>query len=236
LGKGCILVVDDDEVLQKLLDEFFSSRGYKVYSAVNCYEGRCQLAQEPIDVVLLDIMLVGVNGWECMTKFRQKHADLPVLILSSKNSEEDRIRGLEIGANDYLSKPFNLRELELRIENLLKISHYRKGGSEDEEKEIFLFDSEQECFTQNGICVKLTTMESRLLLYFLNNPATTLSRDDISLAIHGNTHRPMDRSLDVHINRLRSKIEYEPAKPKFLKTVWGKGYRFIANEQWQIKN
>ncbi|CAA6827665.1 MAG: Phosphate regulon transcriptional regulatory protein PhoB (SphR) [uncultured Thiotrichaceae bacterium] len=221
-----ILVIDDDEIIHNLLSSYFSTRNYTVFSAFRCEDADKYLQEQRIDIIILDVVLPGKSGLQLVETLKAKYEDLPVLMLSSQGSVGDRILGLEIGADDYLSKPFSVRELELRIKKLLG-AFYAKRHSVSDVRQHWVLNAEHECVTRDGLKVKLTNTETKLLELFINNPNTSFSRDDLSIALYGNEHNPLDRSLDAHINRLRKKIEDDPKEPRYLKTVWGKGYRFF---------
>ncbi len=219
---GKVLIIDDDEVLQRLLKEFLETHGFSIYSLL-CGEGIDDfLAKNNIDLIILDILLPGKNGFYWLEWLAKNHSGLPVLLLSSKDNIDSKINGLELGAVDYLVKPFNMTELLLRLRNILRIySHHIQADAYE-----YFFDIEHAIFIRNGERIKLTTTEARLLQFLLDNAGEVVTRDAISEALRGNSHHPLDRSIDVHINRLRKKIEEKPSLPKFLNTVWGRGYRF----------
>ena len=147
------------------------------------------------------------------------------MILSSQQAVDDRIAGLQLGADDYLIKPFHMTELLLRLKNILR--HQRSTETKLDDSYIYCFDPEHALFFRDGQTIKLTTTETRLMRFLFDHAGEIVTRDQISEALRGNSHHPLDRSIDVHMNRLRKKIEAKPNLPKYLNTVWGKGYRFI---------
>lgn len=225
ISNSSILVVDDDEVLCKLLQESLTGSQYTVYLLDNGEEIETFLESKHINLVILDVMLPGKNGLHWLQRMSEKHPRLPVLILSAQHTASDRIAGLQLGAKDYLTKPFEIAELLLRVKNLL--DHQKPGWGSNSS----YFDADQATFIKCGQPVKLTTTEVKLLKFLYRNANKVITRDEISEALRGNQHHPLDRSIDVHINRLRNKIEDLPSIPKLLNTVWGKGYMFVKPER-----
>jgi len=223
-----VLIVDDDEVLQRLLKEFFEQRGFIVFSVLKGEELPDFFSKQVVDVVVLDILLPGKSGFYWLEWLCKNKSGLPVLLLSSRNSFDSKINGLKLGAADYLVKPFHMTELLLRLQNIL--SHYKSTSINNDlsdESYAYCFDPEHALFFRDGKTIKLTTTEARLVQFLLENAGQIVTRDSISEALRGNSHHPLDRSIDVHVNRLRKKIEDKPSLPKYLNTVWGKGYRFV---------
>lgn len=183
-------------------------------------------AQTP-DLIILDIMMPGRNGLYWLSWLKDNHPEIPVLIMSAKDSMDDRMQGLELGAEDYLTKPFHPKELLIRLRNILR----NKPAHKDQLIKIgeHYFDPAHERLIRQNTAIKLTSLETRLLEFFCQNAGQTLTRDAISIALHGNEHHPMDRGIDMHINRLRKKIEGDISQPRYLHTVWRKGYRLTLN-------
>jgi len=221
--KSSILVVDDDQILCKILEEFFSDHQYTVHLLNSGDEIERFLTENAVNLVILDVLLPGRDGLHWLSLIKQHHPSLPVLMLSALKTADDRIAGLQLGAKDYLTKPFKTTELLLRVKNLLESS--RSLANQEESPHQFL--SKQAVFIKQGQPIRLTTTEVKLLKFLYGNANKIMTRDEISQALRGNQHNPLDRSIDVHINRLRNKIEENPSTPKLLNTVWGKGYRFI---------
>jgi DNA-binding response OmpR family regulator len=227
-----ILIVDDDKIMQKLLRDYLQPLGYNLTFASDCYQSTKYLESEKIDCVILDVILPDQSGLQHLRWIKEVYCDMPVLLLSRKKTEEDRIAGLEAGADDYLTKPFSLRELELRINKLMqrcRRSWYtiQKGVAPNHENSMFV-DPDQECFIKNGKPIRLTHFETQILQYFFNKIGKTITRNELTISLEGKEHNPLDRRLDVHINRLRKKIEDNPSRPVILKTIWGKGYRLTV--------
>lgn len=223
-----ILIIDDDETLQEVLNKFLQMRGYVVRSLVQGEQLANFLEQHQTDLILLDIVTPEKGGLHWMRWIRQHHPHIPVLILSSKSTPEERLQGLEYGARDYLTKPFHPKELLIRIQHILPAASHSEMMVNGETYTIGLqvFDPQRECLIRSGEPVKLTHHESRLLHFFCQHAGQILSRDTISQALYGNDHEPFDRKIDMQITRLRKKLQDDLKTPQHLHTVWRKGYRF----------
>ncbi|MFZ1387667.1 MAG: response regulator transcription factor [Thiolinea sp.] len=220
-----ILLVDDDEVLQQLLQEFLTRQGYIVSVLTRGEDIAEFLSLNTIDVIVMDILLPGESGLHWLAWVKKNYNLLPVLVLSSQKAVDDRIAGLKLGADDYLIKPFHMTELLLRLKTILR--NKRPPEVKPNSSYTYCFDPEHALFFRDGKTIKLTTTETRLMRFLFDHAGKIVTRDEISEALRGNSHHPLDRSIDVHMNRLRKKIEDKPNLPKYLNTVWGKGYRFL---------
>jgi len=224
-----ILVVDDDPELRELLGQYLSEQGYTVNGVEDATGMDSFLAETVPDLVILDLMLPGEDGLSIAKRLRGSH-DIPIIMLSARGEEVDRIVGLEVGADDYLPKPFNPRELLARIRAVLR----RPAAQADAEpagEQVFEFGPFQlnltRCeLTREGEKVPLTGGEFSLLSILVQHPNRVLSRDHLIDILKGFERSPYDRSIDVRITRLRRKIETDPASPVYIRTVWGEGYRF----------
>ncbi|MBT4045817.1 MAG: response regulator [Rhodospirillaceae bacterium] len=216
-----ILVVDDDDRLRDLLQRYLGEYGFRVSTASSAAEARTALSGLSFDLLVLDLMMPGESGLD-LTKDIRRSNSLPILLLTAMGEAEDRITGLEVGADDYLSKPFEPRELVLRIEAIL-----RRGGPKTEElSEISFgacrFDIERGELMRDGEIVRLTSGEMEMLRLFARRPGVTVGRAELlNQSDAGNV-----RAVDVQITRLRRKIEDDPKEPRHLCTVWGQGYVF----------
>jgi DNA-binding response OmpR family regulator len=221
-----LLIIDNDPILQDFLQDYFVQQNFSVFSLPSGEKIEEFLVTETIDIILLDIPLPERDGYFWLRWLKEHYTDLPVLILSLKNTPDDRVLGLELGAKDYLVKPADPRELLVRINNILSCSRFIKKDS----KVVFgnySFEVERGNLWCGNELIRLTTTESHLLKVLCTQHNITLSRDELTLSLRGSEHNPHDRSIDVHINRLRNKIEDIPSNPKYLLTTWGKGYRFV---------
>lgn len=232
-----ILIVDDDKPLCDLLTRYLTDNSYTTLIANNGTEMFQQLEDNTPELIILDLMLPGEDGLTLAKKLRST-SNIPIIILSARGDEVDRIVGLEIGADDYLSKPFNPRELLARIRSVLRRSqnNTQSISAENENTEFgnfhILFESRQLFLNDKEIV--LTSGEFTLLEVFVNNPNRVLNRDSLLQLLKGYEHQPFDRSIDVRITRLRRKIETDPTSPVYIRTVWGKGYLFTPNPETNI--
>ncbi|HRA79633.1 MAG TPA: response regulator [Burkholderiaceae bacterium] len=223
--RGRILVVDDDEGLRELLVRYLSDNGYDAAGIADGAAMKRHLAAHPVDLLLLDVMLPGEDGLSLARALNAKGAP-PIIMLSARGEEIDRIVGLEVGADDYLPKPFSHRELLARIAAVLRrrqapapAGRFRRFGP-------FEVDLEARRLARNGEPVDLSGAEFELLKVLLDHPDRVLSRDALVDLLKGYERAPFDRMVDVRVTRLRRKIEPDPAHPTYLRTVWGEGYLF----------
>ena len=226
-----ILIVDDDPALLELLERYLGEQGFAVAGVPDGEAMDRYLAETPVDLIILDLMLPGEDGLSIAKRLRVSGAT-PILMLSARGDDVDRIVGLEVGADDYLAKPFNPRELLARLRAILR---RRQPDTLDtaaaEQAEVhsfgdFCLDMASRTLTRGGEQVALTSGEYALLQVFVENPNRVLSRDALVDRLAGYERSPFDRSIDVRVTRLRRKIEADPSAPVFIQTVWGEGYRF----------
>lgn len=227
-----VLVVDDDAGLRSLLTEYLEKQGFEVESARDGRQMDERLAAGLPDLLVMDLMLPGEDGLALTRRIKAQHG-LPVIMLSARGEDIDRIVGLEVGADDYLAKPFNPRELLARIRAVL-----RRGGGEgvrdhDEPARFgpFRLDMVAQRLFRESEEVILTQAEFTLLKVLVEHPNRVLTRDQIMDWIKGYERDPFDRSIDVRVTRLRRKLEVDPANPVYIRTVWGQGYLFVPKGQ-----
>ena len=225
-----ILIIDDDTKLTDLLVEFLSSYKYNVVAKHTPEEGLEYLGKKGADAIILDIMLPGMDGFQVLRKVRENLAT-PVIMLTARGEVTDRIVGLELGADDYLPKPFEPRELLARIQSILRRSHSAaaiiekvqyKGLSIDKNKQEVLLDNKP---------ISLSTTEYEALLLFVEHTSETLDREFLVENLRGISWQSYDRSVDVLVSRLRGKLGETPNKTRFIKTIHGLGYKFIGEPQ-----
>jgi DNA-binding response OmpR family regulator len=218
-----ILIIEDDPALVRGLKDNFEAQGYRVRVATDGQRGLEALLKEPPDLLLLDLMLPKVSGYDICRKARERHLDLPIIMLTAKGQEEDIVRGLELGADDYVTKPFGVRELLARVKAFL-----RRQGPESNGYEFgqFKLDRSAHKLFKAGKEVILTTKEFRLLEFFVQRSGRALTRDSILDAVWGSDVIVTDRSVDRCVTTLRSKIESDPHNPIFIRTIRDIGYRF----------
>jgi len=230
-----ILVVDDDARLRDLLRRYLGDNGYAVFVADSAQTMNRLWQRERYDLLILDLMMPGEDGLSIMRRLRGGNDQTPIIMLTAKGEDVDRIVGLEMGADDYLPKPFNPRELLARITAVL-----RRRGPDDapgapasESKPVtfggFVLDLATRTLTKDGEPVNLTTGEFAVLKTFARYPRVPLSREKLMEMARGREYEAFDRSLDVQISRLRKLVEPDPAKPRYIQTVWGLGYVFIPD-------
>lgn len=227
-----ILVVDDDQSIRELLSEYLIKAGFDVISAEDGIEMKILLNVHQPDLIILDVMLPGDDGFILCQHIR-KTSIVPIMMLTANSDEMDRILGLEIGADDYIAKPFSPRELLARIKALLRRSSFVEKDCNDKPRFIkfahWTLDSLQhKLFDEKGEPLLLTGADHQLLMLFLDNPNVAISRDKICQALHGRKAFSNERAIDVHLSRLRQNLGDDAKKPKIIKTVRGSGYVFIA--------
>jgi DNA-binding response OmpR family regulator len=226
MNKELIYVVDDDPGIRELLTEYLASQGYEVAQADGAKALAALLAERAPSLVVLDLMMPGEDGLSIARRLKAGAVTPPIIMLSAKGEDIDRIIGLEVGADDYLPKPFNPRELVARIKAVL-----RRGSAPSADARIvrfgpFTFNLDARSLSLEDEEIVLTSGEFSLLEIFVQHPNRVLSRDWLMDQLRGFERDPFDRSVDVRINRLRKKIEADATNPRYIKTVWGQGYLF----------
>lgn len=228
-----LLVVDDDPELRDLTMAYLVKNGFVVNTAESSVGMDEFLEMNDVDLLVLDLMLPGEHGLAIAKRLKKKK-DLPIIIVSAQGEDIDRIVGLEIGADDYLPKPFNPRELLARIRAVLRRSNSKIEEKETESSRLIFNDYELDLnahsLSKGGEKVSLTSGEFDLLALLAANPNRVLHRDTILDKLTGAERSPFDRSIDVRVTRLRGKLEFDPSKPELIKTIWGKGYMFCPSQ------
>lgn len=230
-----ILIVDDDPRLRDLLCRYLGENGFNVLVSENGEAMKRLWVREHFDVLILDLMMPGEDGLAILKRLRAEKDMTPVIMLTARGEDVDRILGLELGADDYLGKPYNPRELLARIHAVLRRRPRQDApGAPSMENEVVKFgDFELDLGTRvlkkNGEIVPLTTGEFAVLKAFARHPRQPLSRDKLMEMARGREYEAFDRSLDVQVSRLRKLLEPDPSKPRYLQTVWGLGYVFIPD-------
>ena len=229
-----IVVVDDDARIRDLLRRYLSQEGFEVMVAEDGKNLNRILLRETVDLIVLDLMLPGEDGLSICRRLRGTDNSIPIVMLTAKGDDVDRIVGLEMGADDYLPKPFNPRELVARIHAVLRRQPQTPPGAPTAEDEDVHFGKVTvqlgtRILIRNGEETLLTTGEFALLKVLLQHPRQPLSRDRLMELARGREYDVFDRSIDVQISRLRKLIEEDPSKPRYLQTVWGFGYVFVPD-------
>jgi two-component system phosphate regulon response regulator OmpR len=229
-----ILVVDDDLRLRDLLERYLVQQGFLARGAAHAAAMRRELAEHRFDLIVLDLMLPDADGLDLCRVLRAEGVETPIIMLTAKGDDVDRIVGLEIGADDYLPKPCNPRELLARIRAVLRRRTREIAGAPQPEHAVvefgrFRFDPATRQLTDGDTPVKLTSGEFAVLAALLAHPFQTLSRERLMELARGREHEAFDRSIDVMVSRLRRCVEDDPRQPRWLQTVWGKGYVFVPD-------
>ena len=223
-----ILIIDDDEKLNQLLHDFLGDFGFDTISATHPAEGLRLLKKKTPDLVILDVMMPDMDGFEVCKTIRQAHT-VPIIMLTARGEVTDKIVGLELGADDYLAKPFEPRELVARIHSVLR----RSPGIDNTRPQTFgslEIDFAKHLVKLDGEIVDLTTNEFVALSYLVKNAGKVLDRDQILQELRGMDCDAFNRSVDITMSRLRQKLKDDPKTPSFIKTVWGTGYVFIGDD------
>ncbi len=229
-----VLVVDDDARLRALLERYLSEQGFQVRSVANGEQMDRLLTRENFHLMVLDLMLPGEDGLSICRRLRNSNNMIPILMLTAKGDEIDRIVGLEVGADDYLPKPFNPRELLARIKAVLRRQVVEAPGAPSAEETIIEFGEfrlnlgTREMF-RGEEAMPLTSGEFAVLKALVTNAREPLSRDKLMNMARGREYSAMERSIDVQISRLRRMLEVDPSKPRYIQTVWGLGYVFVPD-------
>ena len=232
-----LLVVDDDPKLRELLRRYLAENQFEVSLAQDGPAMNRLLQRQPVDLIVLDLMLPGEDGLSIVRRLRGGGDSTPVIMLTAKGDDVDRIVGLEMGADDYIAKPFNPRELLARIHAVLRRQPAADlpGAPSTDAVEVefgeFRLNLAQRTLHRNGEAVPLTSGEFAVLKVFARHPRIPLSREKLMMLARGREYSAFDRSLDVQISRLRKLIEADPQHPRYLQTVWGVGYVFIPDER-----
>jgi two-component system, OmpR family, phosphate regulon response regulator OmpR len=229
-----ILMVDDDLRMRELLQRYLSEQGFSVKTVSDSTEMNTVLSSEHIDLLVLDLMLPSEDGLAICRRLRATGSTMPIIMLTARGDEVDRIIGLEMGADDYLPKPFNPRELLARINAVMRRNERPVPGAPANSSETisfgeFVFDPSTRSLLKNGEQITITSGEYALLKVFVDHPRQPLSRDRLMQLARGRELDVFDRSIDVQVSRLRRLIEADPTHPRYLQTMWGFGYVFIPD-------
>ena len=234
--KHKILVVDDDLRLRDLLKRYLTEQGFAVETVPDGAAMDHNFRRTRYDLVVLDLMLPGEDGLAICRRMRAGGNAVPIVMLTAKGDDVDRIVGLEMGADDYLAKPFNPRELVARIQAVMRRQPQTLPGAPTAEDEIVVFGRVRvnlgtRSLVRDGEEIQLTTGEFSLLKVLLTHPRQPLSRDKLMELARGREYGVFDRAIDVQVSRLRKLVEDDPAKPRYIQTVWGFGYVFVPDDQ-----
>lgn len=229
-----LLVVDDDSRLRDLLNRYLGEQGFEVRTVGDATQMDRLRSREHFDLIILDLMLPGEDGLAICRRLRGTGDNTPIVMLTAKGDDIDRIVGLEMGADDYLPKPFNPRELLARVHAVLRRQGSVPPGAPEAEAEVVRFgnvevDLAARTLKRDGETLPLTTGEFAVLKVLLQHPRQPLSRDKLMTLARGREQGPFDRAIDVQVSRLRKLVEADPSQPRYLQTVWGFGYVFVPD-------
>ena len=222
-----ILVVDDKANIRTLVREYLTEQGYRVIIADNGQNALYTARQEKPDLILLDIMMPEMDGFEFIRRFR-KESEAPIILLTARLEESDKVVGLELGADDYITKPFGMHELAARIKTVLRRTEKTGQASKVLRVADIILDQEDHFITVANREVRLTPSEFDLLAILMSAPGRVFSRPDLLESIQGNSFEGIARTIDQHVRNLRAKIEPDPTQPRYIETVFGVGYRFMG--------
>ncbi len=222
-----ILVVDDKPNVRTLVREYLAEQGFRVLVADNGQNALYEARHEKPDLILLDIMMPTMDGYEFIRTYR-KESETPIILLTAKLEESDKVIGLELGADDYITKPFGMRELLARIKTVLRRAGMKTSAPAVLRVAEIVLDREAHSVVAAGQPVRLTPSEFDLLAILMGSPGHVFSRLDLLEALQGTTFEGVARTIDQHIRNLRTKLEPDPANPRYIETVFGVGYRFAA--------
>jgi two-component system alkaline phosphatase synthesis response regulator PhoP len=223
-----ILVVDDSPNVRTLVREYLTAEGFRVVTANDGRQALFMARSEKPDLILLDIMMPEMTGYDFIRAYRKEHA-APIILLTAKLDESDKVLGLELGADDYVTKPFGMRELTARIHAVLRRAAATPTPIEILRAADITLDKSSRVVTVNDRTVNLTPSEFELLAVLMSSPGRVFSRSILLDQVQGTSFEGVERTIDVHIRNLRTKIEPEPSKPIYIETVFGVGYRFRAD-------
>lgn len=222
-----VLIVDDDEKLVKLLKAYFEKDGFAIYTANNGLDALRGVREKKPDILILDVMMPGIDGWDVCRKIR-KDNDVPIIMLTARDEESDRLVGLEIGADDYVTKPFSPKEVVARAKAILRRTHRMVVQVEAILAGNLLIDLERHLVKKSGQIVELTPTEFKILELLAANMGKVYSRLQLVEQTQGYTFEGYERTIDAHIKNLRRKIETNPKEPQYILTVYGIGYKFAG--------
>ncbi len=231
-----ILIIEDDRDLSELIKIQLLDQNYEVEQEFDGTSGLASFNTKTYSLLILDVMLPGIDGFEICKKIRANDSKTPILMLTAKAEEIDKIMGLEFGADDYLTKPFSIRELTARVKALLRRSQLQNDDTPGINEAITFGEltiyPQKRSIELNGESFDLTSKEFDLLMLFASNPGRAYSRQELLDVVWGYQYSGYSHTVNSHINRLRSKIEEDPSNPTYIKTVWGVGYRFVELEEF----
>lgn len=224
-----ILVVDDEKRLRDLVQAYLTGEGFRVVTAANGQEALFVARHEKPDLILLDLLMPEMGGYEFIRVYTQER-DVPIIILTAKLEEGDKVLGLELGADDYVTKPFSMRELTARVRAALRRAAKPPVESDVLRAANIVVDRSGRLVTVDGQRVDLTPSEFELLVGLMSAPGRAFTRLELLERVQGDAYDGYERTIDVHVRNLRTKIEPDPSQPRYIESVYGVGYRFVVND------
>ena len=234
-----ILIIEDNRDLAHLVESHLRDLAFQVDLSFDGLAGMAKAESNNYDLIILDLMLPGLDGMDICRRLRHRSHYVPILMLTAKSSEMDRVVGLEVGADDYVTKPFSIRELLARVKAIFRRVEELTQGAKEHVSGVFqagslVIDPDKRSVTLKSRPVDLTAKEFDLFLYFARNPGRVYTRSQLLDAVWGYGHDGYEHTVNSHINRLRAKIEKDPAHPVYILTVWGVGYKFAELEDLKV--
>lgn len=230
-----ILIAEDNRDLMNLLKINLSDQGYLIHTSENGEEALEKYQSESPDLLILDVMMPRLDGLEVCKRIRKTDRTIPILMLTAKSEELDKVLGLELGADDYMTKPFSIRELLARVKAIFRRVEAQHEEQAEEARVLefdhLVMDTAKRKVTLDNETIELTSKEYDLLLLFFSNPGKSYSREELLNLVWGYSYEGYSHTVNSHINRLRSKIENDLSEPHYIRTVWGVGYRFADKEE-----
>lgn len=237
--KKRVLIVEDEKSIVDIIRFNLDREGYATLEAYDGEAGLALARSEKPDLILLDVMLPKMIGFDVCRALREEGDNVPVIILTAREEEEDKVLGLELGADDYITKPFSPSELTARIDAVYRrvsMSTHTESKSSVIESGPFTLNLKSRTVAKNGVNIDLTQVEYQILEYFMSNQNTALDRSSILAHIWGDTYVGADKIVDVNVRRIRMKIEEDPSNPKYIATIWGFGYKWSAGDEEEEEN
>jgi DNA-binding response OmpR family regulator len=228
MAQYSVLIVDDDIKLAKLLKAYFEKDEFVTFLAHDGYQALQEIRERKLDIIVLDLMLPGLDGWEICRRIRRGN-DIPILMLTARDEETDRLIGLEMGADDYVTKPFSPREVVARAKVILRRAHKAVVKPEPIKIGSLVIDVERHQATKNSIDLDLTPTEFKILEILAGSPGRVFSRLQIVEQVQGYAFEGYERTIDAHVKNLRRKIEINPKDPQHIQTIYGVGYKFAGD-------
>jgi DNA-binding response OmpR family regulator len=237
-NSGAILVVDDEEKILNMVRDYLTAVGFHVHTAVDGRTALQFIAERRPDLVVLDVMMPGLDGWDVVRRIREQE-QVPIIMLTARAEEQDRLMGLELGADDYVVKPFSLKELAARIRAVLRRTGTKSssgsGGESEERLQIgaLVLDRDKRTVFRDGTEIRLTAAQFDLLAHMMQYPGRVFTRSQLLEALSDHAYEGYERTIDVHVKNIRKAVEADPAKPVYLLTVWGFGYKMSEERDLQ---